>query len=77
MTRQRRIAAAIDNATMHFAMARAATPYLKRTDEYAAARADGRARAWLDAESQSIGYALAEVLRDRLAALDPDAGATS
>lgn len=62
---------AINEATMPYALARAAVPYLKATPEYEQARKEKRSRKWLDDESLSVGYALAEVLRDRLGALEP------
>jgi hypothetical protein len=64
----------ITGTVMPYALARTAVPYLKRTPEYEQARAEKRSRAWLAAESLSIGYAMAEVLRARLEDLDPDAG---
>lgn len=67
---QRAIARAITNATLPFAMATYVKSYLRKTPEYAAARAEGRAKAWLDRESESLGYALAEVIKARLDDLD-------
>jgi hypothetical protein len=65
-----RIGNVITDATMPYALARAVAPYLKRTPEYEQARAEKRSRAWLEAESMSLGYALAEVVRARLEDLD-------
>lgn len=47
-------------------LATAVKRYLKDTPEYARARTEERAQAWLEAEATSLGYALAEVVRARL-----------
>lgn len=65
----------LTDATLQMTLARAVVPILRATPEYEAARAERRAKKWLDAESLSLGYALAEVVRARLDDLDPYAGA--
>ena len=68
---QRAMARTISTATMPFTMASAVKPYLRQTPEYAQARSERRAKQWLDDESLSLGYALAEVITRRLDGLDP------
>lgn len=74
--RRHRIARAIDRATMPHTLATSVKRYLKKTSEYEQARAEGRSRAWLEAEALSLGHALAEVVNERLDALDGSAGAS-
>lgn len=68
--RQRRVHAAIQGATLPHTMARAVTPILKRTPEYEQARRERRSREWLERESLSLGYLLAETVKARLDDLD-------
>jgi hypothetical protein len=56
----------IEGATLPYELGRVARRYLRATPEYERARVEGRSRAWLDAESLSLGYALAEVVRERV-----------
>lgn len=56
---------------MPYALGTAVKRYLKQTPEYEQARAEGRSREWLDRESQSLGYLLAETIQQRLRDLDP------
>lgn len=63
--------AAVREATLPFAMASAARPYLRDTPEYEVARSERRAKEWLERESMSLGYAMAEVVTMRLETLEP------
>jgi hypothetical protein len=65
---------AITDATAPYTLAQAVRPILKGTPEYEQAYREKRSRRWLEAEALSLGYALAEVVQQRLDNLDPDAG---
>ncbi len=65
------VAGVVHAALLPHKMAHAVRPILRQTPEYEAARAEGRARKWLEDESLSLGYALAEVVTDRLESLEP------
>lgn len=68
--RQRQVRQTVAAATMPLAMASVVKRYLKDTPEYDAARAENRARRWLDEESLSLGHLLAETITARLGDLD-------
>lgn len=47
---------------------------LRKTPEYAQARAESRARTWLHAEADSLADSLYELIQTRKDSLDPEAG---
>lgn len=57
---------AIQDAILHEKMGKATRAILKETPEYAEAVGRGEGRAWLARESESLGYALAALVRDRI-----------
>jgi hypothetical protein len=65
-----RTQAVIRNAVLPYSMARAVVPILKQTPEYEQARRERRSREWLERESMSLGYLLAETVAARLEDLD-------
>lgn len=65
MTRDERMKALFESVGIKGELGRTARRYLRSTPEYAAARAEGQARAWLATESNAMADDLYELMVNR------------